>query len=169
MNEREKARIHCTDVEIIENLYILYEHTRLKMDGFYVSVRKVDRAVFPVPSIQQRYPLEASSKLNADNDQRRIRAVAIAVLEDAANNGHTFLPKNLMAAAIKNMNLDPTCLVTTDMVQAVEKFLMPEIFKREMKDSTEYYKLVRIQEFDDIIERRISRRLNAPELLVNAN
>lgn len=134
-----------------------------------MSVRKVDRAVFPFPSIQQRYPLEAPSKLNADNDQRRIRAVAIAVFEDAANNGHTFLPKNLMVAAIKNMSLDPTCLVTTDMVQAVEKFLMPEILKREMKDGKEYYKLVRIQEFDDIIERRISRRLNAPELLVNAN
>lgn len=168
-SERIKARINCTDREIIENPYILYEQTRLKMDGFYVSVRKVDRAVFPIPSIQEKYPLESPTKLESDNDQRRIRAVAIAVLENAANNGHTFLPKNQLVDAIKDMNLNPACPVTTDIVQAIEKYLMPEILKREMKDGTEYYKLVRIQKFDDIAERRISRRLNAPELPVNAD
>ena len=47
--------------------------------------------------------------------------------------------------------------------------MLPEIIKREMKDGTEYYKLVRMQEFDDVIERRISRRLVAPRLPLKAD
>ena len=168
-SERKNKQIYCTDAEIIENPYVLYEKTRLKQDGYLVSVRKVDRAVFPIPSIQESYPLDLPSRLESENDQRRIRAVAISVLEDAAGNGHTFLPKGLLVESIKNMNLDPPCPVTTDIVYAVEKFLMPEILKREMKDGTEYYKLVRLQEFDDIVEKRIGRRLNTPELPVNAD
>lgn len=168
-SERKKAGIDCTDQEIIANPYIIYEKTRLKKEGIYISVRKVDRAVFPVPSIQEKYPLDAPSALNSDNDQRRIRAVAIAVLENAALAGHTFLPKNLLVDGIQNLNLDPACLVTPDIISAVERFMMPEILNREMKDGTEYYKLVRLQEFDDIAERRISRRLNAPDLPVVAD
>ena len=48
--ERIKRDIHCSDRDIIENPYIIYEQTRLKVDDLFVSVRKVDRAVFPVPS-----------------------------------------------------------------------------------------------------------------------
>ncbi len=168
-NQREKAGIYCTDDEIIRNPYILYEKTRLKIDGFYVSVCKVDRAVFPIPYIREKYPLDSPTILNSDNDQRRIRAVAIAVLEEAANKGHTILPKAFLVDAIKSMNLEPSCPVTTDIIEAVKKFLMVEIIKREMKDGTEYYKLIRIQEFDDIIEHRISRRINAPRLSVKAD
>lgn len=168
-DERIKARIHCTDDEIIKNPYILYEKTRLKIDGFYVSVCKVDRAIFPIPYIRERYPLETPTMLDSENDQRRIRAIAIAVLEEAANEGHTILPKDVLVDRIKNMNLDPICPVTIDIIEAVQKFLMAEIIKREMRDGTKYYKLVRIQEFDDIIERRISRRLNAPELPIDAD
>lgn len=168
-NEREKAGIYCTDDEIIRNPYILYEKTRLKIDGLYVSVCKVDRAVFPIPYIREKYPLDSPTILDSDNDQRRIRAVAIAVLEEAANKGHTILPKAFLVDAIKSMNLEPSCPVTTDIIEAVKKFLMVEIIKREMKDGTEYYKLIRIQEFDDIIEHRISRRINAPRLSVKAD
>ncbi|RRJ25497.1 RNA helicase [Lachnoanaerobaculum gingivalis] len=168
-NQREKAGIYCTDDEIIRNPYILYEKTRLKIDGLYVSVCKVDRAVFPIPYIREKYPLDSPTILDSDNDQRRIRAVAIAVLEEAANKGHTILPKAFLVDAIKSMNLEPSCPVTTDIIEAVKKFLMVEIIKREMKDGTEYYKLIRIQEFDDIIEHRISRRINAPRLSVKAD
>jgi len=47
-NERQKKDIACSDKEIIENPYLLYEQTRLKIDKLYISVKKVDRAVFPV-------------------------------------------------------------------------------------------------------------------------
>lgn len=167
--ERTKNRIECTDKEILENPYILYEKTRLKLDELFISVKKVDRAVFPVPSILEKYPLTAPSKLSSDNDERRVRAIAIAVMEQAALNGNTIMPCANLVEEMKALVLEPTCPVTEDIVKAIEKFMLPEIIKREMKDGTEYYKMVRLQKFDDVIEKRISRRLNAPKLVVDAN
>lgn len=168
-SDRRKNRIGCTDKEIIENPYVIYEQTRLKQEGLYVSVKKVDRAVFPVPAIAEKYPLEEPSKLTSDNDERRIRAIAVSVMEFAAECGNTIMPCTNLSEAMRNLTLDPECAVTPDIIKAVEKFMLPEIIKREMKDGTEYYKLVRMQEFDDVIERRISRRLVAPRLPLKAD
>ena len=64
-NERIKQEIHCSDQEIIDNPYIIYEQTRLKQEALYVSVKKVDRAVFPVASVLEKYPLEPPSALTS--------------------------------------------------------------------------------------------------------
>lgn len=168
-SDREDNRIECSDRDIIENPYIIYEKTRLKQESLYVSVKKVDRAVFPVPAIAEKYPMEDPSKLTSDNDERRIRAIAVSVMENEAENGNTIMPCTNLSDTMRNLTLDPECAVTPDIIRAVEKFMLPEIMKREMKDGTEYYKLVRMQEFDDIIEQRISRRLNAPRLPLEAD
>lgn len=168
-NNREKEHIYCTDREIIENPYILYEQTRLKQNTLYLSVQKVDRAVFPVPSIAEKYPLEKPSKLQSDNDERRVRAVVIAVLESAANIGHTFLPCNLAVDEVQGMTLDPACPVTSDMISAIEPYMASEIIKREMKNGDEYYKLVRLNQFDHEIERRVKKRLKSQKIDIQAD
>lgn len=168
-NERVKHHIECTDKEIIENPYILYERTRLKIDDLFISVRKVDRAIFPVVSIQEKYPIEEPSKLDSDNDERRIRALAISVLEASSLNGNTILPCNMLVDKIHDVVLEPECTVTIDILSAIEKFIASEILKREMKDGTEYYKLVRINKFDEVIEKRINKRLKASRLEINAD
>ncbi|MEG2146503.1 MAG: hypothetical protein RRY06_07730, partial [Lachnospiraceae bacterium] len=117
-NERNKKDILCTDKEIIENPYILYEQTRLKMDEFYISVKKVDRAVFPIQSIQENYPLSEPSKLTSDNDERRVRAIAIAVLENQSTSGNTILPCTLLVDKIHELILEPECRVTLDILHA---------------------------------------------------
>lgn len=168
-NERTKRDILCSDQDIIDNPYIIYEQTRLKQEALYVSVKKVDRAVFPVASVLEKYPLDEPSALASDNDDRRVRAIAVAVLENEALAGNTILPCHLMVDKIREKILDPACKVTIDILNAIEKFLQKEILCREMKDGTEYYKLVRINEFDEIIEKRISKRLKAKKLEINAN
>ena len=168
-NQREKKRIHCSDRDILENPYILYEQTRLKLDDLYLSVQKVDRAVFPVPSIAEKYPLQAPSRLSSDNDERRVRAVVISILENAAVQGHTFLPCNILTDQAQNLTLEPACPVTADMITAIESFMSPEVMKREMKDGTEYYKLLRLNAFDIEIERRVRKRLKATKIQVDAD
>lgn len=168
-SERNKNDIICSDKDIIENPYIIYEQTRLKIDKLYVSVKKVDRAVFPIASVQEQYPLEAPSALTSDNDERRTRAIAVAVLENESQAGNTILPCALMVDKIRDMILDPQCKVTSDILNAIDKFLQKEIIRREMKDGTEYYKLVRINKFDQIIEKRISKRMKANRLEVKAD
>ena len=168
-NEREKHDIHCSDRDIIENPYIVYEQTRLKQDDLCISVKKVDRAVFPVPSILERYPLSVPTALTSDNDERRVRAIAVSVLEQEAASGNTILPCNLLVDKIQETVLDPACKVTSDIMKAVESFLRKEIIRREMKDGTEYYKLVRLNEFDEIIEKRVRKRLKAQPIAIEAN
>ncbi|MBQ3443227.1 MAG: ATP-dependent RecD-like DNA helicase [Selenomonadaceae bacterium] len=168
-NEREKNGINCTDKEIIENPYVIYERTRLKSDFLYVSVKTVDRAVFPVPSILEKYPLEAPTALTSDDDKRRVRAIAVAVLEDEALKGNTILPCDMLVDKIREMILDPKCKVTKDILNAISNFLCIEILRREMKDGTEYYKLVRLDKFDKVIETRIKKRLRAEKLSVNVD
>lgn len=168
-NERSKNDIQCSDTDIIENPYILYEQTRLKQDAYYISVKKVDRAIFPVASVLEKYPLNAPTALTSDNDERRVRAIAVAVLENEASSGNTILPCNLLIDKIRELILEPECKVTQDILNAIKKYLQKEIIRREMKDGTEYYKLVRINEFDAVIEKRISKRIKAKKLEVNAD
>ena len=169
-NEREKQDIHCTDREIIENPYVLYEQTRLKVSDLYLSVKKVDRAVFPVLAIAEKYPLPKPTMLTSDNDQRRIRAIAISIMENEALAGNTILPCKMLIDKMCELTLEPECKVTSDIISAIGKFMSEHILKREMKDGTEYYKLARINEFDEIIEKRIKKRLGrAKRLEVNAD
>ncbi len=168
-NERIKRDIHCSDRDIIENPYIIYEQTRLKADDLFVSVRKVDRAVFPVPSILENYPLSAPSKLTSENDERRIRAITISVLEKEANAGNTILPKNVLINKVRDTILDPICSVTGDILLAIERFLSKEVIRREMKDGTDYYKLTRLNAFDEIIEKRIGKRIKASKIVIDAD
>lgn len=168
-NERTKRDILCSDQDIINNPYIIYEQTRLKLDGLYISVKKVDRAVFPVASVLEQYPLDKPSALTSENDERRVRAIAVAVLENEVLAGNTILPCNLLVDKIREMILAPACKVTIDILNAIDSFIHKEILRREMKDGTEYYKLVRINEFDEIIEKRISKRLKAKKLDIKAN
>ncbi|MCI8383845.1 MAG: AAA family ATPase [Clostridia bacterium] len=168
-SERRKRDILCTDQEIIENPYILYEQTRLKQENLRFTIEKVDRAIFPVPSIAKKYPLEEPSKLTSDNDKRRIRAVVISVLEKARQNGHTILPANLCINQVKELTLEPACPITSDMIFAIESFMSSEVIKREMKDGNEYYKLVHINQFDQVIEKRVYKRIHADKIVVDAN
>ena len=168
-NERKRKFVNCSDKDIIENPYILYEAMRLKIDNLYISVQKVDRAVFPIASIAERYPVPKPSKLTSDNDKRRIRAMVVSALEEAANSGHTFLPCNILIDRVQNMTLEPACDVTPDMILAIEPFMKNEVIKREMADGTEYYKLKRLNDFDEVIEKRVTARLKANRLDVKAD
>jgi hypothetical protein len=168
-NERLHSHINCTDRDIIENPYIIYEQTRLKQDDLLVSVKKIDRAVFPVPAIAEKYPLDEPSKLTSDNDERRIRAIAVSVLEKVAADGSTIMSCTNLSDVMRDLALEPKCAVTPDILRAVESFMNREILKFKMKDGTEYYKLVRFKLFDDIIENCISRRINAPKLKLDAD
>lgn len=168
-DERKKQNIHCSDREIIENPYIIYEKTRLKQDNLHISVRKVDMAIFPVASLLEKYPVPAPTALTSENDERRVRAVAVAVLEAEAQAGNTILPRHMMVEKIQQMILDPPCLVTSDILNAIDKTLSEEILRREMKDGTEYYKLCRYNKFDSIIEKRVGKRFKAKKLEIDAD
>ena len=157
-SERENNKIELSDTEIIENPYSIYEKTRLKNDHLYISVKQIDRAIFPNEIIRNILPLDKPSSLESPNDKRRVRALLVYVLEEAASQGHTIFPEKLALECIKNMPLDPECRVNEDIIAAMDQFFKTEVIKRNMKESGQYYKLVRIDKFDSIIKRVVTKK-----------
>lgn len=161
VEERERYNLKCTDREIVENPYILYEKTRDKVAWLQVSVRKVDRAVFPVLAIQQAFPLPAPSGLTSENDERRIRAIAVSWLEEQAENGHTIYPCNNLLRDINDLPIDPKCNVSGDIMETIADFLSAELAITPMKKEGNAYQLVRLQEIDEVIRNVVSKRVNS--------
>ena len=103
--ERAKDGIDVTDKAILANPYLLYELTRLTSDP--VSVWTVDRGVFPDAVIREKHSLPKPSALDAGTDARRVRAVSVKVLEDAASAGSTLLPQTQVVLRIRGLALQP--------------------------------------------------------------
>lgn len=155
---RNKYGIKCTDKEIIENPYILYELTRDKMDELYVPIKKVDMAIFPIKSIQEKHPVPKPSCLSSDNDERRIRAIAVSILEQSALNGHTLLPSENLILSIKDLIIEPKCNVTGDIFNSIEEFLSKEILPVTINKIKKGYKLTRYNDIDKLIKQIITKK-----------
>lgn len=168
-DKRKKIGIKCGAHDILENPYILYEEARLNSGGLFVSIGKVDKAIFPVKAIRERYPLEEPSALTSVNDERRIRAIAVSVLEAEALKGNTILPCNLLVERMCGQNFCPSCRVTEETLAESEDFLSKEIIKRETADGKAYYKLSRLNRFDEVIEKCVGKRLKAEKLKVDTD
>lgn len=168
-NKRANEDIELSDADIISNPYLLYEGTRLKRDELSISVKRIDRAVFPVQSIQQQYPVPAPTTLNGDNDTRRVRALAVYALEQAAENGNTILPENQLIDLIQGMPLQPECGITIDHLAVIKDDISPVILVKIMKNGGKYYKLRRFEDFDNEIERKIRKKLKAGRIAIEAD
>lgn len=168
-NKRIQENIFLSDSEIIQNPYLLYERTRLKRDELAISVKQIDRAVFPVESIRNQYPLEAPTALSADNDERRVRALAVYVLEQAAEEGNTILPVNQLMDRMQAMPLQPECGVTIDHLAVIEDDMAPVVITKQMINGEKYYKLRRYEEFSHEIERKVHKKLKSGRITIEAN
>ena len=103
-----------TDQAIIANPYLIYESTRLTDDP--VSVWTADRGVFPDAVVREKHPLPEPSALDAGTDARRVRALSVKVLEDAAGPGSTLMPQDRVVLTIRDLALRPSCEVDADLM-----------------------------------------------------
>ena len=168
-NKRSQEDIPLSDSDIIQNPYLLYEGTRLKRDELAISVKRIDRAVFPVESIRSQYPLEAPTALTAENDIRRVRALAVYVLEKAVEEGNTILPVNQLMDRMQAMPLQPECGVTIDHLSVIEDEISSVIVTKQMKGGEKYYKLRRYEEFSYEIERKVRKKLKSGRIEISAD
>jgi hypothetical protein len=158
---REKAKVCCSDKEIIENPYLLYERTRKCGDEFKIAVQKVDMAVFPPQEIMAMYPLISPTALDSENDERRIRAIAISILEKQADSGHTVYPQNNLVIEINELPIESGCHVSSDIFQSIQDFLSEELTLVECADGNITYQLRRLAEIDDVIRNAVNKRFKA--------
>lgn len=158
----KEVGISCTDTDMLENPYIIYEITRLLEPEFQIPFRNVDMAVFPPQELRKQDPLPDPSCVSAENDERRIRAIAVSILERQTDNGHTVYPQNKLIVDINELPLAPYCSVSGDILNSLTDFFNTEFVPLEMKRGGTAYQLVRIQKFDDVIRASINKRVNSP-------
>jgi ATP-dependent exoDNAse (exonuclease V) alpha subunit len=162
--QRQKHGINLTDTEIISNPYLVYEKTCLAEPEYQIAVKKVDRAVFPPLKIREKYPLDKPSALASENDERRLRAIAVSILEEQTAKGHTVFPQNNLVAEMKNMPLDPPCIAAADILNSISGYFCEEgkgLVLVEMENGGTAYQLHRLHDIDCLIRRSVDKRLNA--------
>ena len=77
--------------DILCNPYLIYEKLRTMFRGAF-SFTQIDKAVLPPKKIRDAFPLEQKTALTDFLDERRVRALAVLVLEEGADEGHSILP-----------------------------------------------------------------------------
>jgi len=165
--ERAKAGIDTSDAAILANPYLLYELTRLTADP--ISVWTVDRGVFPVEIIREKHPLPPPTALDAGTDARRVRALTIKVLEDAAGGGNTLLPQDQVVLGIRALSLQPPCLVDADLMNVARDDFEDAVGELTMTSGTPALQLGRLTEVGAIIREAIDKRIKGKRLTVQAD
>lgn len=164
-NERQKAGIEATETDLLANPYLLYELDRLRMDP--ISIGVIDRGLFPDPIVRSKHPLPEPSTLDGELDPRRVRALAVHQLELSAAQGHSLQPRDTLIQAIRDMELDPACPASIDVMGIVEPRFLPMISIETMKDGETAYQLERLHQMRDVIRNTVEKRMRGKSLTGN--
>ena len=165
--ERAKAGIDTTDETILANPYLIYELTRLTADP--VSVWTVDRGVFPDEVIRNKHPLPERTALDAGTDARRVRALTVKVLEDAAGDGNTILPQDQVVLGIRSLAIQPPCEVDGDLMTVAKDDFEDAINEFSMTDGAPALKLSRLTEVRTTIRNAVNKRVRGKRMSVAAD
>ena len=113
---RSSAGIDIDDADLLRNPYLLYEADCASVDP--ISVTTVDRGVYPSSELSG-LELPSPSAMGEPQDPRRVRALSVAVLEGAAEQGHTVMPQDDLVRAVREMAVAPPCLIDGDLLSGI--------------------------------------------------
>lgn len=164
---RTAADISHTDAQILANPYLLYELTRLTDDP--MSIWTIDRGVFPDEIIRGTHPLPEPSALDAGTDARRVRALTVSVLEAAAANGNSLLPRDQVVLKIRDLPLRPACNVDADLIAVAKEAFDDVVIEVPMADGAPALQLGRLVEMREVIRSAITKRVEGKRLEIQAD
>ena len=162
--ERKKAGTPLSDSDILSNPYLIYEANRLEAEPVAVSV--IDRGVFPADQIRAAHPLPEFSIVEESLDPRRVRALVMDTLEEAAVDGHSLRSQGSIIQEIRDRTLDPSCLLSPDTMSVCKEALLPAVVTVQMADGEPAFQLQRLSEAKDEISRQVNRRRKGVPLSV---
>jgi ATP-dependent exoDNAse (exonuclease V) alpha subunit len=165
--ERAKAGIGLSDADIGANPYVLYEADRFSLDP--VAVSTIDRGVFPTEQIRTKHPLPPSSRVDESVDPRRVRALVVDDLENAATAGDSLRPQGRVIQDIRDQPLDPVCPLGLDVMAVCAEALPPEIVTVSMANGEPAYQLARLHDARRVIARQVERRRKGASLKIEAD
>ena len=157
--ERLRANINLPDKDILSNPYLIFEHDRIAENG--VAFDTIDRGLFPPENLRLKFPVPEPSLVAEAIDRRRVRAVMIQTLEDAAVEGHSYLPEEWVIDRVRSRAMNPPCPLDMDTMPLVERYLSPFVQSIELADDKYGYQLDRYIQTSELIRRIIEKRKTA--------
>jgi ATP-dependent exoDNAse (exonuclease V) alpha subunit len=147
--------------DVFENPYLLYEKTRHATIG--ITFQVIDKALFPPEKIRTAFPLSEGILIDDQLDERRVRALSIWVLEDAATqDGHSLLPLDDLLNRLMAKQLDQPFPIDEDTLnaQAESEFFAEaiQLIPRSKENKTIFLKLDRLRESKTIILQRLNQQ-----------
>lgn len=165
--EREAAGIESKDYDLLADPYLIYELDRISSDP--ISVLTVDRALFPNTVVRDKHPLSLPSKLEDSVDPRRVRALTINMLECAADEGHTLLPRSDVVRAIRDLPIKPDCSIDGDLLDVIATKLSPLIQVCNLKNGSPAYQLDRYASIGALIRSTVKKRMSGKRHTINVD
>lgn len=156
--EREKARIDLNDAAILANPYRIYEADRLQANPIAFAV--IDRGMFPPEALRKAFPIPEPSLVHEAIDSRRVRAVMIQSLEEAACDGHTLLPNAWLIQRVRDRPMKPECPLDADTLTVIGSALTPLVATVDLGAQSKAFQLDRYVETAKLISDVITKRKN---------
>ena len=154
-HERQRAGISATD-DLLANPYLLFEKDRDSADP--IAFDTVDRGVFPDNAIREQYPIGGLSRVDDPVDSRRVRSLVVDLLEAAAEEGHTLLPKNWLIGRARERPLQPPCPLGDDVLEALQGGFDPVVQCTSTATGETAYQVARLAECRSIICKEVTKR-----------
>jgi ATP-dependent exoDNAse (exonuclease V) alpha subunit len=114
--EPEKRPEKFTDDQILKNPYLISEYDEGDEFEGPIAVGTIDRGLLPNTDIAVKHPIPEPSTISDFLDPRRIRAVIVTVLREAAENGDSFLSQLEVLEKVPSVNLSHPCDTTADWI-----------------------------------------------------
>jgi ATP-dependent exoDNAse (exonuclease V) alpha subunit len=167
-SERDKAGIECTDQEILDNPYLLYEEDRFAEEP--ISLQTVDRGIFREGEDQRSFEdLETFESI----DHRRVRALLIHELEKQADQGNTLVGQKDLIQSIRDFPVTPDCPLDSALLEMLEADLSPAVQKCFIKqkdgERLRAFQLGRFEEIDELIRSEVQKRHGGNRHTVDAD
>jgi hypothetical protein len=153
---RADAGIEGTDADFLANPYLLFERDRRSADP--IAFGSVDRGLFPDATIRDQFPIPKPSCVDDPVDPRRVRGLVVDLLEQAAKEGHTLLPRSWIVRRARERVLQPPCPLGENVLSTMEQTFPPVIQRAATRTAEPAYQVDRLEECRSIIRREILGR-----------
>ncbi|MCX4239715.1 AAA family ATPase [Paraliomyxa miuraensis] len=167
--QRAEAGIEVTDDALLDNPYLLYELDRGRFSS--ISLGTIDRGLFPRDAVVAKSLADdpLPEPIDEAADDRRVRAAAVHVLEQATDEGHTLLDTRTLREHIGKLSLEPRIEPSgPSWENAVDEFdpvlVEAELALDDDEGPRSGWQLARLKAAGDIIRSEVDARLSGDEL-----
>lgn len=157
--KRAEAGIGLAEADFLANPYGLFECDRRSPDP--IAFGAVDRGVFPEEALRAAGAVPLAKEVDDPADPRRVRALVADLLEEAALQGHTLLPRDWAIRRARARALQPPCPLGDNVLDASEASFAPIVTRVPTKSGQAAYQIDRLVDCRTIIRREILGRQKA--------